>query len=102
MLQILLLLVCNFIEHIFLDKQTLCNSAIVTVNSLMCTTCRDNQCIYAKAAQIAIDDQLSHKVEAKSYDTLKVFYLTDNSVILKDDTTIHTLNCKVIYYLVIS
>ena len=96
-------MVCNFIEHIFLDKQTLCNSAIVTVNSLMCTTCRDNQCIHAKAAQIAIDDQLFHKVEAKSYDTLKVFYLTDNSVILvKDDTTIHTLNCKVIYYLVIS
>ena len=34
------------------------------------------QCLHVKAAQIAIDDQLFHEVDAKSHDTLKDFYLT--------------------------
>ena len=67
----------------------------MTVNSLICTTCHASDCIHAKAAQIAID-QLFHEVEAKSYGTIDVFYLTDSSVILKDDTITHKFSCKVI------
>ena len=49
---------------IFLDRY-LCDSAIVTVNSLLCNTCHDSQCLHAQAAQITIDDQLFLEVEAK-------------------------------------
>ena len=67
----------------------------MTVNSLICNTCHDSQCLHAQAAQLAIDDQLCLEVEARSENTLNIFFLTDHSVVIMANAFIHTFNCKV-------
>ena len=84
----------NFV-FIHLDKRTLCPSTIVIIDSLLCTACRDKQCLHAKAAQLAIDDHLFQEVDAKNHAGFDIHFLTENSAILVDASTFHLFNCKV-------
>ena len=80
---------------LLLEKQTLRTSVIVMINSLLCTNCEDRECLHANAAQLSMDDKLFKEVEVKTLDGLALYFLTDNSVILIDNSTIHSFCCKV-------